>query len=366
MLKLFGYKLILVIFLSVICNSFAAEKAAQPLVSPELLEYAGLRTLWQQKLPIKATEYLDEMLILGDRIYIFSNRNYIISLDRNDGEWIFGEAFSPGTLPVGGLRLYRDELLSANGNELVEFEVETGNEFRKTEVENAIVCPVVRNNSYFYISEDDRRLHVLRAKDMVQIFEVAADNGSMITSVIAEEDFVIFGTEKGNVVSIAPDQPKRFWQFNAADAIVGPLIKDGRSLFFACADTNVYRVDIVGFPEQKRFVWKYQMPGILEKAPRVTRQFVYQYAITKGVTAIGKAGTFLWNVPLGVDLLAEYNDKAYVITEDRKLVVMDNIESKRLYSVNFAAVTRHASNVTDSMIYIADERGRVACLQPVE
>jgi len=74
----------------------------------------------------------------------------------------------------------------------------------------------------------------------------------------------------------------------------------------------------------------------------------------------------LWSVPGGVDLLAEARDKAYVITKNRTLVVMDNLSKKRLYSVNFAEVSIHTANIADSKIYIADERGRIACLQPVE
>jgi hypothetical protein len=55
-----------------------------------------------------------------------------------------------------------------------------------------------------------------------------------------------------------------------------------------------------------------------------------------------------------------------VITGTGTLVVMDNVKAKRLYSVNFAGVSIHAANTADERIYVADERGRVACLQPVE
>jgi outer membrane protein assembly factor BamB len=368
MLRLFRYLTLLVclLVLSITHNSFAAEKPPQRLVSSELLKHAGLKILWEQQLPIKKTESLEQMLILDNRIYVFSDRNYIISLDRENGKWIFGKAFTPGSLPVGGLTLYRDELLSVASNQLVEVELESGKELATVDFEYSIVCPAARNRSYYYISGDDKRLHVLREDDRVQVFEVTADNDSKITSIIADEDFVIFGTDQGNVVSITSDGPKRLWQFDAAGAIAGAIVRDGRSLFFASEDTNVYRVDMVGSPDRKFFVWKYQMPGMLEKSPCVTRQFVYQYIRTKGVTAIDKGGSFLWHVPFGVDLLAEHNNRAYVFTENRKLVVMDNTKAKRLYSVNFASVTRYAVNVTDSKIYIADEHGRIACLQPVE
>jgi len=74
----------------------------------------------------------------------------------------------------------------------------------------------------------------------------------------------------------------------------------------------------------------------------------------------------LWSVPGGVDLLAEARDRAYVITKNRTLVVMDNLSTKKLYSVNFAEASIYAANLVDSKIYVADERGRIACLQPVE
>jgi outer membrane protein assembly factor BamB len=134
-------------------------------------------------------------------------------------------------------------------------------------------------------------------------------------------------------------------------------------LFFASEDTNVYRIDIL----TGRLIWKYQTAAMLDRGPRVTGEVVYQYVRNKGLTAIDKkSGKFIWELAKGVDLLAEADGKAYVVTNIGTLVVMDNRKAKRLYSVNFAGVSRHVSNVADSKIYIADKAGRIACLKPVE
>ncbi len=362
-------------------NSFAAQggspaasrRASKPrrdgqrLVSPKLLEHANLEILWENKLPIKEAESLEQLLIFGNRIYAISDRNYTVSLNRENGKMIFGRVVAPDGLPIEGLKLYGDELISIVGTKLIEIDPNSGAQRKAVDVGFSIACPAARNSSYFYLSGVDRRLHILRAEDKVQIFEVSADNDSMITSIIADESSVTFATAAGNVISIMPDRPRRLWQFDAAGGIAGPIVKDGISLFFASKDTNVYRVDIVGLPLRKQLAWKYQTAGILEKAPRVTRGVVYQCVPGKGVTAIDKGGgTLLWSVQGGVDLLAEAKDKAYVITKNRTLVVMDNLSAKRLYSVNLAEVSRYTANITDSKIYIADERGRIACLQPVE
>jgi outer membrane protein assembly factor BamB len=123
----------------------------------------------------------------------------------------------------------------------------------------------------------------------------------------------------------------------------------------------------MGAPEQRRLIWKFQANGILKTAPCVAKRNVYQVIYSKGLTAINKDdGTDLWSVPSGTGFLAETQKRAYVLTKDGTLVVMDNDTNRRLYSVNCAGVSIHATNVVDSKIYIGDKTGRIACLQPLE
>jgi outer membrane protein assembly factor BamB len=347
--------------------SLAAEGSSQWLVSPKLLEHANLEILWENNLSIKNNESLQQLFILGDNIYAISNRNYMVSLNKENGDIIFRGIVAPEGLPVAGLKLYGDELISIVGTKLIEIDPQSGDQLNSTDVGFGIACPAARNSSFYYLSGTDKRLHTLRAEDKVQIFEVAAENDSMITSIIAHDISVIFGTDAGNVISITPDRPRKLWQFDAAGGIAGSIVRDGMSLFFASKDTNVYRVDMVGLPLKRQLIWKYQTAGVLDKEPRVTQQVIYQHVPGKGLTAIDKqSGQFMWSVPGGIDLLVENKDRAYVITKNRKLVVMDNLSAKKLFSVNFAEVTRHTANIIDSKMYIADERGRIACLQPVQ
>ena len=362
------YRFVLPVCLLILCNSIktvAAEDDSWWLVSPELLKHAKLEIVWQTQLLLERNETLKDLHILGNRIYAMSNRNYIVSLDRNKGSVLFERSFAPLGFRVVGLDLYNDELFSMVGSTLVEVDSEFGTERRTQSLEFGIVCPAARNNSYFYVSGTDGRIHTLRADDKVQVFEVSADNDSMITSIISDDNFVIFGTEGGNVVSITPDGPRKLWQFDAAGSIAGRIVRDGGSLFFASKDTNVYRVDIVD-TSNSEFVWKYKTEAVLDKSPRVTKEAVYQYVMYKGLNAINRAsGKLMWEVPGGKDLLTEIAGKAYVIAKD-KLVVMDNNKAKRLYSVNFSGISKYTVNTSDSKIYIANEAGRIACLQPIE
>ncbi len=348
-------------------SSIAMGDSSSRLISTELLKHANLKVLWENDLPIQDTEKVQQVLILGSRVYIISNKDYIISLNRENGKIVFAETFKPAGLLAGGFKLYGDELLYVSGSRLVQIDAELGTERATMDLGFGVTCPAARNNAFFYIPGTDNRLHIFRADDRVQVFEVSADNDSMITSVLADEAFVIFSTAAGNVICMNPHNSTRQWQFDAFDAIAGPIVRDWASLFFASKDTNVYRLDIVGPPEQKRLVWKYQTAAVLSQAPRVTQEVVYQPVRGKGVVAIDKeAGTLLWSVPGGLDLLAEHRGRAYVITKAGTLAVMDNISAKELYSVNFAPISKYAVNAADEKIYVTDERGRMACLQPIE
>jgi len=349
--------------LSAAASSIAAEGDLRWLVSPKLLEHARLKMLWQNKLPIKNTESLEQLFILGNRIYALSDRNYMVSLNREKGNVVFSKNLAPVGFPIVCLELYNDELLTVVGNNLVEINPEFGTERSATPMRFGIVCPAARNSSYYYLGGSDRRVHALRAGDKVQIFQVAADDDSVITSIVAGENLVVFGTSTGRVISFAPDRPKQIWPFYAAGGIVGPIARDAKSLFFASKDTNVYRIDM----KTGELVWKHQTAAVLDKAPQVSEKVVYQYVRNKGLTAIDKnSGKFMWKVQKGLDLLTEADGKAYVITEAGTLVVMDNKKARQLYSVNFANVSRYAANVVDSKIYIADHAGRIACLKPIE
>jgi outer membrane protein assembly factor BamB len=376
MLKMSRCRLVLPVIFFVFCvvPKSTAVEGVQRLVSRELLKQADLEILWETKLPIKKGENLERLFIpfdyaqgrLSNRIYGLSGQNFMVGMNRETGNVIFKKTIAKTGFPVVGLGLYKNGLFFIVGNKLVEINPESGTEQpRAKRLRFGITCPAARNSSYFYVGGTDRRMHVLRSEDKVQVFEVAAESDSMITSIVADEDSVVFATDDGNVISIAPDKPERLWQFNAADSITWPIVKDGESLFVASRDTYVYRLDVK--KDKLVWKWKYQTGAKLEKGPQVTEKIVYQYVPNESLVAIDKeSGKRLWQLGEGVALLAEADGKSYVITKTGTLAVMDNKKAKQVYTVDLSGVSVYAANVADSKIYIADKEGRIACLQPIK
>jgi hypothetical protein len=366
MLKM-SRSVIILILIAVVClfiqGCSAPEKVVrESFLSAELLGRGGLEIVWENQLPIKKDECLERMFVLGSRVYGLSDRNYMVSLNRRNGTMIFSRDFAGSKLPIYGLDLYKGMLVSVVGSELVELNSDLGIDIRRKNLGLSLSSQAVRNQSRYYLPCSDRRLRVLRAADMVKLFEVSAENNSLITSVAANDEFVIFTTRRGNVISIAADSPKRLWQFNAAGSVVGPTVMEADSLVFASKDTNVYMIDI----HTGQLIWKRQTAAILEDAPIVTADTVYQFVQGHGLMAINKKnGKMIWQLPEGLQLLAQTANKAYIAAKNGMLVVMDNVKAKKLWSINMPHVERFVTNHADSKIYVADISGRIACLKPI-
>lgn len=341
-----------------------APRGSGTLLSPILLDHANLKSVWELTLPLKKGEKFVALTLLGDRLYLRSDQNYLWSLDRATGKVVFSRSLAPAGIPVLGLTPYENSLLSVIGNRFVELDLGSGQEQRVSDLELSIVAPPVRNGEFLYIGAADRRLHVFRIKDLVRVFRVTADDDSLVTTVVADDSLVAFGTDAGDLVGMTPDAPKKLWSFKVPGAVAGPVIRDGNSFYFASSDTNVYRVDVDG--GNAVLAWKHQTEAVLDRPPRVTKDFVYQYAVGRGLTALAKqTGKVAWSLREGTDLLAEVGTRAYVITKDRTLTVMDNAAGRKLFAANFAPVTDHAANTVDARIYLTDDTGRAICLEPI-
>jgi outer membrane protein assembly factor BamB len=356
-----GFLLLNVASLLTFAPLMSAQDDSRWLIPRSRVASTDLKIVWQFNLPLADTESLDQLLVFGNRLCALSSRNYLVCLNRTDGNVMFSSSIAPAGLPLAGLESYQGELITIVGNKFVEINADFGTEQTSTNLTCGTTCPVVRNDSFFYVAGSDKRIHVLKANNKVQVFEVAAENDSLITTVLADQEFVIFATDAGNVICIAADRPRKLWQFDAPDA--GHLVRDANSIYFACRNTNVYRLEL----SSGHLMWKYQTQAILDSAPQSGNKVVYQRIPDVGLIALDKkTANLLWQVPGGMGLLAESGDKAFIITKAGLLVVMDNTKAKQLYSVDIGQPVKYATNTTDSKIYIADAKGRLACLQPAQ
>jgi len=351
-------------------GNVSASAGGGSLVSPSLLRAAGLEKRWQIDLPVKwdekdrYSESVERMFVFDEYLYVLTSDNYLFCIDRLRGAVRFEMQLAIKGLKICDPYYYGRKLWFMVGNELLVLDPLSGKIVKSKQFKalgRSAVCTLSRNDLHIYIAGADRRLHAVDIADYLVDFKVTADNDSLITSVAADNDLAAFSTEAGNVVSISAGGPKKQWQVDITGKITAPIVKDGNWLYVSGQDAKVYKLSFLSGAKG----WAVPFQAEIGLVDSVTAgQFtVYQYAGEKGLYAIDKvSGEMVWNVEGGLGLLAEKEAKAFVLARPGVLVVMDNELGKKLYSVNFAGVSRYAVNTTDAVMYVADAAGRVASI----
>jgi hypothetical protein len=162
--------LIAVVSQIVFTSMLSAQVDSQWLIPRAMVASTQLKIVWQFNLPMARGESLNDMLLSGNRLCMLSSGNYLSCINKADGNVMFASLIAPVGLPVVDLQSYKGELLTIVGSKLVELNADFGTEKTKTQIDTGVVCPVVRNESFFYIAGDDRRVHTLRADNKVRVF----------------------------------------------------------------------------------------------------------------------------------------------------------------------------------------------------
>ena len=338
------------------------------LISQKLLDDVDLKTSWQIDLPFKKKENIDRMFIFDDYLYVLTDNNYIFCINRKKGKTRFGLQLAAKGLPICDPSYYDSKLIFMIGNRMRVLDSEKGviakSKYFKR-IGTKAVCSAVRNAEHIFVAGVNKRLHAFTADEHLLDFPVTADNDSMINSIIADDEVVVFSTRPGNVMCFVPAEKKRKWQSNIADGIVAPLVRDGISLYVSSIDSKLHKLSIIN----GHSAWKapFQAGQPLQKSAQVGKNIVYQHAGSKGLYAISKAdGKMVWQQEEGQALLAEVGRLAYIFVKPALLVIRDNITGKKLYSVNFADISDYAVNTKDRAIYVANGDGRVMSITPKE
>ncbi len=360
-------RFMLVVFLVAGCVGVAGgasvrkANAGAMLVSPSLLKHAGLQAGWQINLPLKETERVERMFVFDKYLYVLTDQNYLFCIDRARGSIRFCLQLVRSGLKVHEPQYYGGRLLFTVGTQLFILDPAAGavKESRQLmTIGRGAVCGAQRNAGHIFVAGLDKRLHAIVVDEYWQEFMVTADNDSLINSIVVDDEFVVFSTQVGNIVMTSAQKAKRLWQRDIPGRINAPIVRDGRWLYVGSENTKLYKLAITS----GRSGWEtvFQAGAQLTDSVTVGRQAVYQYAGNNGLYAIDKeGGTMLWQVSEGLGLLAEKDETAYVFAEPGVLAVMENSTGKKLYTVNFAGVSRFATNTVDSTIYVADDKGRV-------
>lgn len=345
----------------------AAQTSAVPtseLISPALIDRAGWSMDWQIRLPVKTGETIDRMFVFDAYLYVLTDTNVLFCVNRDAGTVRFVTLLSSKTLPVCDPVYFENKLWFMMGNELIVVDPWAGTISERhnfAHIGNIYDCGLAVSDGYVYITGSDRRLHAFSRDGYWRAFSATADDDSAIVSLAALDDRVLFSTRAGSVISMAPTQAAKQWQFDATGSFFAELVVSDGLAYIGSHDAKLYALDV----STGRLAWPapFHAGDRLRDAVVVGRQLVYLPAGRMGVYGVNKhTGQAAWQVPDGVAVLTETAAHSFVFSRPGLLNVMDNTTGRRLYSVNFSRVQRFASTMDEPKLYVADKAGRVAAV----
>lgn len=329
-------------------------------IDKKLLNEAKLDISWQSAIALNADEKVVRMTVDGNNIYILTNNNYMFCLNRSDGGPIFSITATEKHLPVSEPIEFGNRVFFIAGNKITAINLTSGEELFRKKLNYPIQARPAVNAQKYYFAGQDPYLHVAD-HNLFQVFKVHTDDKSNVTSVIANEEKIVFATAKGSVYAMDANQPVKRWQFNTVGAIDAPLTKVDDSIYVSGKDTNLYKLN----GTNGQLAWKFYTGCFLSTSARATSKMVYQYAPNKGMYAIDpNSGKRVWLLSDGIEMLAENNDTAYIFDKKNVCVVMDNSNAEQIYTINFAEVTAYTWNPYDSKMYIMEGKN-ITCIEPV-
>jgi hypothetical protein len=354
-------KLIFLINIILFSGLTGAARDTTALVSAELIRQAGWTHNWQMNLPLKPGEKIDQLRVIGPHLYAITDTNILFCIDRTDGRVQSSIPLSASRLPISRPAYYEDKFWFIVGSEMLVFDPAIGDfTFKEkfTQVGNSAECGLARNATHVYISGSNNRLHAINVDGFWQEFTATADNDSPIVSLLATDEIVVFATQAGNVVGMAPNEAQKIWQYDVTGRIKGQLVLDGDDLYIGSFDSKLYKLGL----SDGKLIWNspFHSGAPIRDSFAVGDEIIYLYNALNGLCGVNKkTGKSVWQVASGEGVICETSQKGFVFASPGIAKVMDNKTGKELYSVNFSSVQRYAVNTTDAVMYLADTRGRL-------
>ncbi|MFI4912753.1 MAG: PQQ-binding-like beta-propeller repeat protein [Sedimentisphaeraceae bacterium JB056] len=338
-------------------KNIIAKDAGVDIIAPGLLSGAGLKLDWQNDLPLASNEKINHLIVAEKFVYVITDLNTVFCFERFEGKLRFIKQFARPSLPMMRPKEYEGALYTVVGDELWRLDPQTSSVKMVQKLVNSAVCPVVFTDDYIYVSGLDNRISCYDREGNWLKYQITADNDSKITSLIVEDEFMWFATEKGNIYNASAYEPTKYWAFNTTAKIVGDIVKDDKYLYISSLDTMVYKLSSVS----GTLMWKAPLGSSLLKNPIVYDDYVYQQSSRNGLYALDtETGDVVWQEPEGVAFVARNGDDVYVCTEGELLSIMNNRTGKSEFKINFAPVDICGRNIYDDNIYVLSEEGKLA------
>ncbi len=365
----------------------ASTDIMDKVVDSDMLETAALQYYWNIDVPLQSDEFVQNVYLIDENLYLISNLNVMTAIDAATGvvKWhrqitsparklfrpthydnaaiskkIPGIAslISPETEPS---QKQTDLVCINSPTRLFVLDRTTGEIYRKIAFKFTANTGGACANQYFYVGGTDGHFHAIQIDFALHAWEVGTED--LITSPLETFGGRVYCASQDSRVYAYSTMPTKnmAWKRKIGGPITAGIHADPRGLFVPCMDNRLYAYETAtGIELWEPFICE----GPLRSAVQVSQNTIFQYADGDKFYAIDLAtGRERWSRPDGRKVVGYFDGNVYILDAGRRLLVLDEMLGKVKHRLPTTGLDMFLANVSSPAIYAARRDGHVFCIR---
>lgn len=372
----------------VACLAFAwgaSAEARSPRDVPlsERLARVDARVAWKVELPLKLTVEIEDYHLLDEYLYAFGTDGVVRAIRADNGKvawmrrvtaaqshlWPPAAYRFPGCVAVVFTRADDVLFLDPATGEPAECAIEDAageieiEPMESMELVTGSIAQVAVSEDYLFATSPGQRVQRYALEDNVQDWKVRTPGRLHIGPLyVPEHDLVVAVDETGAVAGLSGLAKKHRFDLELEGKPTGWLAADAEEVYVATSKPKLYAID----PLNGDIEMEHSLAAPPATGPTITDRAVYVSLRDRGVERVAKVEAASgWLAGYAHRFLAEWSDRAAMLTADRQLVLGRLDTGEPIGLVALGRPYRAIPNGRNDAAIMATERGEILCIRPI-
>lgn len=330
------------------------------------LHDAGLKKFWQITLPLEADQEIASGHLVDDQLYLMTNDGYVFAVHADTGVTRWVKRVTRGGYPLWRPCHTNDRTLFVTPAVVSMYDRVYGTPIEQIDLDFPAGSAGATDGRLLFLGGIDQRCYAFDLTTGYEVWKFRTD-GQIVAQPTVFEGAVYVASDDGGVYSCNARNRAYRWIFRTAGSLKASPVVDANGVYIASTDHSLYLIE----KNTGWMRWQARLSGPLDEPPVVTPEVAYQYGREDGLVAVNTHGMgdderIRWKLPDGRMLLTLDDQRAYVLSRDQRLLVVDKASGAVEHEIEAWGFLMGMPAPADHAVYVASRSGRVFCARSLD
>ncbi len=325
---------------------------------------AGLMKYWQLALPLDRGQYVRDVHLVDDALYVATQDGYVHALDAYTGVLRWLQPVTRSGYNVRRPAHIGDTVIFVTPVDIQTYDRRTGDGLSRHDLRYPPGSALVSDGQHLFVGGLDRRLYCLALPHMFYAWR-SITNGPITSTPALHGDNVYVATEAGGVYACTRADKRLVWETSVFGPVSADLVATDDGVYVASRDQSLYLL----FHETGEVRWRARFSGRLLEPPVVTPDVVYQYCADDGLVAVenavvGVEERLRWRLREGRQALTVHEGTVFVLSRNEELLAVRKAGGDVAVRIPARGFTLGVPAVATNTVFLVSPDGRIFCARP--